>query len=650
MDQTVTRFANSATRDAAFGGAGQPVLAEGRLCYLDDVNLIQFYDGASWVDSGQFTVGDGTITNAKLAANSITSDKIAAGTVIAADIAAGSITNTEINASAVIALTKLATGTQGTVIVHNASGIPTATTISGDITISNAGVATIAANSVALGTDTTGNYVATVAGTANQVTISGSGTESAAVTVSLPQDIATTSNPTFAGATLDAIRVGITAAGEIDTSSGNLTIDSAGGTTTIDDNVTITGNLTVNGSSVTSQNTSLGYTTTATSAGTLTLTSTSTYLQYFTGATTHTVVLPVTSTLQQGTSYEFHNNSTGAITVNSSGGNLVFTIQAAQTTRITCILVTGTTAASWDADVTGGTTSTGTGALVFANSPTLITPALGVATGTSFNSITGLSSTTPVINGTAAVGTGTTAARADHVHPTDTSRAATSGTLAQFAATTSSQLAGVISDETGTGALVFASSPTLTTPVLGAATGTSLATTNIRIGVTAAGEIDTSSGNLTIDSSGGTVIVDDNITVSGTATLTSASVSGRFDGTTVREAVIESSVSASVVTADYSTGDIFYVGTAPASNFTVNLTNAPTDNGKSITVVIFVTQGATGYIPNAVQVAGSAQTIKWANGAAPTPTSSAGKIDIFSFTFVRRSSAWTVFGSSNLGY
>jgi len=136
----------------------------------------------------------------------------------------------------------------------------------------------------------------------------------------------------------------------------------------------------------------------------------------------------------------------------------------------------------------------------------------------------------------------------------------------------------------------------------------------------------------------------------GAVSSTSASVSGRFDGTSIREVVLDASVSASVVTADYSTGDIFYVGTAPSSNFTVNLTNAPTDNGKAITVVIFVTQGATGYIPNAVQVAGSAQTIKWANSAAPVPTSSAGKIDIFSFTFVRRSNAWTVFGSSNLGY
>jgi len=52
--------------------------------------------------------------------------------------------------------------------------------------------------------------------------------------------------------------------------------------------------------------------------------------------------------------------------------------------------------------------------------------------------------------------------------------ALTSNPLSQFAATTSSQLAGVISDETGSGALVFATSPTFTTPVLGVATATSI--------------------------------------------------------------------------------------------------------------------------------------------------------------------------------
>ena len=72
-----------------------------------------------------------------------------------------------------------------------------------------------------------------------------------------------------------------------------------------------------------------------------------------------------------------------------------------------------------------------------------------------------LTSTVGAALGTAAAGTATVPARADHVHPT-TGLGLTSGTLAQFAATTSAQLAGVISDETGSGALVFATSPTFT--------------------------------------------------------------------------------------------------------------------------------------------------------------------------------------------
>ena len=52
-------------------------------------------------------------------------------------------------------------------------------------------------------------------------------------------------------------RLGTTAAGEIDTSSGNLTIDSAGGTITLDDNVTISGNLTVSGTTTTVDSTTV---------------------------------------------------------------------------------------------------------------------------------------------------------------------------------------------------------------------------------------------------------------------------------------------------------------------------------------------------------------------------------------------------------
>jgi len=50
-------FTNSTTRDAAFGGAGEKVLAEGQLCYLSDSNIVQYYSGASWATVGPASAG-----------------------------------------------------------------------------------------------------------------------------------------------------------------------------------------------------------------------------------------------------------------------------------------------------------------------------------------------------------------------------------------------------------------------------------------------------------------------------------------------------------------------------------------------------------------------------------------------------------------
>ena len=93
--------------------------------------------------------------------------------------------------------------------------------------------------------------------------------------------------------------------------------------------------------------------------------------------------------------------------------------------------------------------STGTGNVVLATSPTLVTPALGTPSSATLTNATGL----PISTGVSGLATG----------------------AATFLATpTSANLATLLTDETGTGANVFANTPTLVTPILGAATATSI--------------------------------------------------------------------------------------------------------------------------------------------------------------------------------
>ena len=120
----------------------------------------------------------------------------------------------------------------------------------------------------------------------------------------------------------------------------------------------------------------MGYTSTVTAAGTTTLTNTSSYYQQFTGSTTQTVVLPVTSTLITGWTFHIVNNSTGNLTVNSSGGNLVIIVIPGTTAMVTCIGTALTTAADWESGLTDFGTYTGTGAVVLGTSPTIATPTI----------------------------------------------------------------------------------------------------------------------------------------------------------------------------------------------------------------------------------------------------------------------------------
>ena len=165
-------------------------------------------------------------------------------------------------------------------------------------------------------------------------------------------------------------------------------------TISIDSTVaTLTGSQTFTNKTLTApviDNIKLGYTTTATAAGTTTLTVSSNYYQRFTGTTTETVVLPVTSTLVTGMSYAIENASTGNLTVNSSGGNLVATVIPGTTMVFLCIGTALTTAADWDAEYDEFAAITGTGSVVLSTSPTFTTSIDGGATFSAFASSTSL--------------------------------------------------------------------------------------------------------------------------------------------------------------------------------------------------------------------------------------------------------------------
>jgi hypothetical protein len=141
---------------------------------------------------------------------------------------------------------------------------------------------------------------------------------------------------------------------------------------------------------------------------------------------------------------------------------------------------------------------TGSGALVFATSPTLVTPALGTPSALVGTNISGTGASFTA-------GTVTTNANLTG-HITSTGNATVLGT----AAFSSANLAGALTDKTGTGVAVFATSPTLVTPILGAATATSLTAGNAGVKV---GEH--ASRFLTITSDGS----DSSITQSGNSAL-----------------------------------------------------------------------------------------------------------------------------------
>ena len=89
-------------------------------------------------------------------------------------------------------------------------------------------------------------------------------------------------------------------------------------------------------------------TSTATAASTTALVVGSNYYQFFTGSTTQTVTLPVVTGLAQGQGFEIFNLSTGVVTVESSGANVIQAMAANTILKLVCINTSGGTGtASW---------------------------------------------------------------------------------------------------------------------------------------------------------------------------------------------------------------------------------------------------------------------------------------------------------------
>lgn len=108
---------------------------------------------------------------------------------------------------------------------------------------------------------------------------------------------------------------------------------------------------------------------------------------------------------------------------------------------------------------------------------------------------------------------------------------------------------------------------------------------------------------------------------------------------------------------DADTQGVLYYTSNASADWTLNVRgsssttiNSKLATGDSTTVAFLVTNGATAYKHSALTIDGSAQTVKWSGGTAPS-TGNASSIDAYSFTIIKTASAtYTVLGAGPIKY
>jgi hypothetical protein len=118
-----------------------------------------------------------------------------------------------------------------------------------------------------------------------------------------------------------------------------------------------------------------------------------------------------------------------------------------------------------------------------------------------------------------------------------------------------------------------------------------------------------------------------------------------FEGLTVHGPLVNSIRTKSgadlTVVHDIRTATTWYHSSI-SQNFTPNFTNVPTNNERSITCTLILAQGSTPYIPDAVKIDGTTQTVNWLGSSLPSGT--ANKKNVVTFTLIRTGSTWLVLG------